>query len=93
MFPSTIHSYDMSGPYVESEETDVSTPRDAAETMLPKSTGDSVRGQRRTVKDRTFTCSWANCQRVFGKLEHLQRHERSRMIISLNVPSTFHSRL
>jgi hypothetical protein len=37
-----------------------------------------VRKTRR--KEQSFVCSWTTCGRVFGKYEHLQRHERSRTL-------------
>jgi hypothetical protein len=40
--------------------------------------GDVGRAPKRARKKQSFTCSWNECRRVFGKLEHLQRHQRSR---------------
>lgn len=42
--------------------------------------GENAVGEDLRTRKRTFVCSWSECQRVFGKLEHLQRHERSRKL-------------
>ncbi|KFY16961.1 hypothetical protein V492_00970 [Pseudogymnoascus sp. VKM F-4246] len=39
--------------------------------------GDGQPAQKRAKKNQSFTCTWNECRRVFGKLEHLQRHQRS----------------
>ncbi|OBT68700.1 hypothetical protein VE03_01824 [Pseudogymnoascus sp. 23342-1-I1] len=44
---------------------------------IQNSSGDAQHAQKRGRKIRSFTCSWNDCRRVFGKLEHLQRHQRS----------------
>lgn len=44
--------------------------------------GDDGPPKKRARKERTLVCSWPDCRRVFGKFEHLQRHERSRKLLS-----------
>ncbi|KFZ03327.1 hypothetical protein V502_11042 [Pseudogymnoascus sp. VKM F-4520 (FW-2644)] len=50
---------------------------DPSTDAIQNSSGDARRGQKRARKSQAFTCSWNDCRRVFGKLEHLQRHQRS----------------
>lgn len=49
---------------------------------IPQNAGrrGRVLAKQRVRKEKTFICSWAECRRAFGKLEHLQRHERSRRL-------------
>lgn len=41
-------------------------------------TVDNERPRKRKKTGGSLACSWPECGRIFGKLEHLQRHERSR---------------
>ncbi|KFY26674.1 hypothetical protein V493_03945 [Pseudogymnoascus sp. VKM F-4281 (FW-2241)] len=45
--------------------------------VIQNPSGDARRAEKRARKKQSFTCSWSDCRRVFGKFEHLQRHQRS----------------